>query len=486
MRGPAFRWRLPAPRWTLRRMTRPEAVMLPVSAGNQDLQIVLGLQWHTILGTDLHARARRKARAAGATHWVHAGGRAESVGMAWLPRRASVMGARRTAAHAGAQLFARGMPAGIYVLGWRLDDGRYWLAMARDGQVMGNGDAILPTRTAALEALHRAQARFGNGLRCLGAAAELLPEAADDDRLRQGAIDPAGLAAAATAASLLQPARAAVYRLPIPVVGLLLAALAGTATQIWWRSQAGPGSAPAELEATLDRAGPVQAEPGARGPQAAAEQPTGPRRVTARGVQQLWMALGELPAVQSGWALQRMQCSLSGAAWNCAAGYRRLSPHALARSFAQSVPAHWRLNWDELDSVQAGFAVAADVSASVVAASAMAGPGLMPSADVLQPLRPLLRRVEVGRPATLPLAASPDDPGDPAPPRGVLIQRPVTLEGPWRSIVLAAPALAAGIAWQRVAIEVRPGAHAGLTASMFMASLHGVSYASHVEDAARQ
>lgn len=469
----------------LRRTERAAVVTLPVSTAVQEIHVVLGLQWQTVLGTDLHTRARRKARAAGATHWVHAGGRAESVGMAWLPSRAPAL-ARRTVAHAGAQLFARSMPAGIYVLAWALDDGRYWVAMARDGQVLGNGDAILPSREEALAVLHRARMRFGDSLRCLGAAAELLPAAADEDPIRRRAMDLPALAAMASAASLLQPVRVALYRLPAPVIGLLLMALAGVAVQTWWRAQ-GVADAP-EFRGALEQQGAphVLVDAQAEWSLAIARQTAGLSAVTPRGLQQLWAALGRLPVMQSGWGLQRMHCDFSGAEWRCTASYRRLSRHALARGFTNTLPPHWRLHWDALDSVQADFIVSADASALPLTASASAPPGLLPAADALQPLRPLLRRVDVGRAGPLALVAPLDANGVPLPRPvrlEVPVQRPVTLEGPWRSIVVAAPALATGIAWQRVEIDVQLAAQAGLATSTFMASLYGVSYENRFEDA---
>src|SRR5690625_4149413 len=52
------------------------------SADGAAFDLILGLQWEAILGRDLTREARRRAQRRGATHWSHAGGRAEVVGMA--------------------------------------------------------------------------------------------------------------------------------------------------------------------------------------------------------------------------------------------------------------------------------------------------------------------------------------------------------------------------------------------------------------------
>lgn len=455
-----------------------EAV-LPARVSGRDILIVLGMQWHTILGGDLAAQARRRARRAGATHWVHAGGRAESVGTIRLARRTLAAGRLGIAreAHSGAQLFARRNPSGIHATAWRLEDGRCWLALVRDGQVLGNGDTVFETAAQAGLALQAAQARFGSALQCTHEAAALLShDPAPGSQAEAETPDLSALASSATAASALQ-------RVPLGGRGLLLpvAGFCGVlAMAAWWRTTqtwtppvlpAADSPSVAELEAEGVRQWQRAVDAFLRGASVPSHQ----------SLEALWLAIGELPVQPAGWLLEDAQCdAASGSGWHCAARYSRLNRLADNEGFMAIVPGAWQVNWTSLDEVTASFRLAApEHGLDPMALASTSRLRFLPDADALQRIRAAFGRVDVGPAQPVAIAVPRDAAGRqlPRPPDIALPQqRLIELQGPLRSLALIGPALTARIAWTRLSLRIDPAAAVSLRSSVLLATLSGVSY----------
>lgn len=460
------------------RKSAAEAI-LPAQVFGRDILIVLGMQWHTILGGDLAAQARRRARRAGATHWVHAGGRAESVGTIRLARRILAAGRLGIAreAHSGAQLFARRNPSGIHAAAWRLEGGRCWLALVRDGQVLGNGDTVFETPAQAGLALQAAQARFGSALQCTHEAAALLsPDPAPGSQAAAETPDLSVLASSATAASALQRVPLGGRWLLLPAAGLcgvLAMAAWWRATQTWTPPVLPAADSPsvAELEAEGVRQWQRAIDAFLQGAKVPGQQ----------SLDALWLAIGELPVQPAGWLLEGAQCdAASGSGWHCAVRYKRLNRLAGNEGFMAIVPGAWQMNWTSLDEVTARFRLAAPAHGldSVTLAST---PRLrfFPDADALQRIRAAFGRVDVGPAQPVPIAIPRDAAGKelPRPPDIALPQqRTIELQGPLRSLVLIGPSLTARIAWTRLSLRIDPAAAVSLRSSVLLATLSGVSY----------
>lgn len=483
----------------------PEVVLLPVSAQGRDVLIVLGMRWHTILGRDLAAQARRKVRQHGASHWVHAGGRSESVGTVRLVTRrfggpagvgrkaASRLPANREA-HSAAQLFARGAGGGTHALAWQLENGRCWLALVRDGQVLSEGDTVFDSAQQAGAALLAAQARFGE-LRYHGAATTLL---ADQSCVSEDAGEPpfalAQLASGLGAASILQSRRIAWSGARGALLGLLMLGITGWLLPTTWEDLRRPAR---EVDAPYDALPQAQASPEQLWRHALADFRTRTRLPGAQGLDGLWREVAALPLRPSGWLLREVQCAVAHAdAWHCAAHYRRQLAHADNAGLVRRLQtgAGRELSWTSLDDATATFAVRVDTvpwqghpRAEEVAAFPARDAGgeagrqtrYFPHADALQDIRRLFSRVEVGPPQAVAVAAPRGDDGAQlAVPDGWSLptQRAVRVHGPLRSMALLDASLNGRIAWNQLSLTVDPAARVDIASSPLVATLSGVSY----------
>lgn len=459
-----------------------DQAMVPAQVSGREILVVLGMQWHTILGGDLAAQARRRARKAGATHWVHAGGRAESVGTIRLARRALAAGRLGIAreAHSGAQIFARRNAAGIHAMALHLEDGRCWLAIVRDGQVLGNGDTVFETPAQAGLALQAAWARFGSGLQCTGEAAALLqPDQAPGLQADGETTDLATLASSATAASALQRASLDSRRMLIPAAGLCGA----LAAAIWWRTTQ-TWTPPALPVADSLPVADIQAERADRWRQAIGAFQQGIAVAGSPSLASLWLAVGELPLQPAGWLLEGAQCeAVGGSGWHCAARYKRLNRLAGNEAFMALMPRAWQVDWTSLDEVTARFRLAAPAQGlDGLMPASVPQERFFPDADALQRIRAAFGQVSVGPPQPVPIAAPRDASGVelPLPPEVTMPQqRLIELQGPLRSLALIGPSLTARIAWTKLALRIDPAAAVSLRSSVLLATLSGVSYEIH-------
>lgn len=467
--------------WRLRtQLPASQVVVLPATAQGRELFLVLGLDWHTILGKDLAAQARRKARQQQATHWVHAGGRAESVGTVRLAARALAAGRLKAPreAHAAALLFARAAGAGVHAMAWRLSDGKCWLALTRDGQVLGGGDTVFGSTDRAARALQAAQTRFG-GLQCAGDAVGLLTQPSMEGEAASFANhDLAKFAGAATPASALQSRLPGMRGVSAGVGGLVLLAVAVSAVPSLWQGRGHP-----EPDDTLAQTAGVPQEQDADRlwEIAITDFLAGTQLPTPQGLAMLWRTVGRMPLRPAGWLLREVRCELAqGAVWRCEANYRRLGRYASNEGFIERAWPDWTLRWSSLDDVSAVFQLPAEVAALSSSLPA-AGPRFFPDADSLQRIRSLFSRVDVGLPQPLALAAPRDVNGSELPMPATLAiprQRTIQLQGPMRSLALLGPSLTGRIAWRRFSLSLDPAARASMDGSILIATLSGVSYES--------
>nr|MBF0684620.1 type 4b pilus protein PilO2 [Pseudomonas sp.] len=469
------------PFWQASSRAPADQVVLPAQTSGREILVVLGMHWHTILGSDLTAQARRRARKARATHWVHAGGRAESVGTIRLARR--TLGAGRLGiareAHSGAQLFARRHPSGIHAMTWRLADGRCWLALVRDGQVLGNGDTVFNSTSQAALALQTAQARFGDALQCTREAAELLsgdPAAVLQDAMQAPELNT--LASGATAASALQNSSFRRQPVLLPAAGLLIV----LASVAWWYAAATlPRPSPTVVDSVPVEV--AQADRASRWQDAIEDFLRNTPTPGQSSLEALWQAVGALPLRPAGWLLEGAQCEAENASgWQCSARYHRLNRLADNMGFVSRLPGTWQLHWTSLDEVTATFRVAAPAQALEHERLEALPQRYFPDADALQCIRAAFSRVDVGQSEPVRIRPPQDAAGVdiPAPP-GISLpeQRRIDLHGPLRSLALVGPSLTARIAWTKLSIRIDPAAAASLRSSVLLAALSGVSYEIH-------
>ncbi|RZS86522.1 type 4b pilus protein PilO2 [Pigmentiphaga kullae] len=420
--------------------------------------LVLGMRWHTILGSRLGQRARQKAREAKASHHAHAPG-SEAVGVIRLNRADRGLADQL---HSGALAFASDHRQGVVALRAELPDGRIWVVAVQGGKVLTHSDRVHDSAADAQAALDGLMAHHGD---------ELVILDADPGDLGEASL-PAFLGDASDACRL-QPCGWSMPAIPRPLVVAALGCAAAFLLRSgwdWYRHQEG-GSTPAQ--------------PGID-PEAAWAQVYEALRQRIRlhaesdGLAVL-DALADLPAEVGGWRLSSAQCSRgTEQGWTCRARYDRRHRLATNASFLGARPSGWSETWQPMDAVVARFAVADG-------AQPLEPSRLMSRAEhdgktitALQQVLPLMSGATLGETVPVRLEPPRDEYGAAmaAPPSMPAVsERPLVLEGPLRSMFLIPGLLANQVEWRAVSLTVDAAAELSLNRSRLMAGMSGVLYA---------
>ncbi|MCK9511922.1 MAG: hypothetical protein M0R28_11915 [Pigmentiphaga sp.] len=434
--------------------------------------LALGMQWHTVLGRDLTRQARRRARSRRASHWVHAGGRAESVGTCHhLGKRVA---GRSRVAYAAAQAFARLVPEGYHVamLGLPGAPGRVWIARVRDGRVVEGGEWLSEDSTALAQAWRELSAQVST--------VPVLWGGVDDGPGLDGrpprALEWRDLADAVGPDSLLQPLRP---------TGLWVAAGLGLASALVVGGRLLPSIV--EPQAPHLAAETVAVEPSMDElwRQAYETWRTGARWVAPAGLDAVAHALLQVPLAPAGWRLRDVRCDWRDVAWRCRAAYQR--GHRLARQagLMSAVPAGWNVSWLGLDQAEGRWDLPAAGRLPEWPDLAWRGDRWIPDADRLLGMSGAWQSIDVGRrqpisigPATAPGNAPTPPPRDLSP----LALRELTLLGPLRSLGLLPADMTRRIAWQSVELRYLPDQPPALDRSALMMTLRGLAHESLPEN----
>jgi len=423
-----------------------------------DRVLVLGMRWHTILGSRLDQRARQKARQAKASHYAHAAG-SEAVGVVRLNRADRGLAGHL---HSAALAFASDHRQGVVALRAALPDGRVWVVAAQAGKVLTHSDRVHDTAAEALAALDDLAQLHGEDLIVIDA----------DDGDPAGATLP-GLLGEASASYRLQPCGWSMPAIPRP---LAVAVLGGAAAFLlrggwdWYRHRSGlPAVAPAPVDAEAAWARRLDAF--RRGVRLHAE----------RDGLSVLNALADLPAEVGGWRLAAAQCKRgTGPGWACQARYGRFHRLATNASFLAARPAGWRETWQPLDAVVAHFPAAGDGRALDPARLISRAEHDDKTVTALQQVLPLMSAITLGDVAPARLEPPRDEHGiviPPPPSMPAIVERPLALEGPLRSLFLVPGLLADQVEWRAVSLTVETAAEPSLNRSRLMAGLSGVLYA---------
>lgn len=464
--------------WSARAHARPPAsVIVPLRVRDRNVHLVFGMQWHTILGTDLSLQARRKARAVGAVYWVHAGGRSESVGTVHLTAAAGIGTRRgwRGEAHSAAQIVATRHPTGTHAWVQMLPDGRYWVVIVRNGQVLNRGDVVVDDLVAARACIEQAQERFGSELNLLEDTPELVAHASsphassqrDEERAR------------AMLTRLLRDAgpRTLVQKSPVGVrVPAVMGVLALASATVFWLQRQPDGPAGVHIGHTHHSVQVDERQAETLWLQAFHDALQEHALPTHEGLGNLWQRIVQMPVRRRGWRLGHVHCQARGDLWHCRATYVRDDLRASAGALTGPDLPSAQLRWTSLDEAVAHFEVEVQRHPIDLHALRETAPGMIIDADALQALRPLLGSIRIDAPRPIPMI--PPRTGEglvPPRPRTLpqLQARSVTLQGPMRFVALLGPELTRRIKWEEVNVQLSPGVRPGLRASALTATLRG-------------
>lgn len=433
-----------------------------VAVPEQGAELVLGMTWHTILGSQLAVRARKKAREVKASHYAQAGERSEAVGTVRFKRHD--VAPRGVIRYCAALAFAAGHARGWAALCVPLPDGRAWLVAVHDGKVLTQSDRLYDALGEAHGVLQELVARHGDSLAVYGVAPDHAAEP----------FDLAQLVPELKAALALRPSGFSLPSVPRPVwVAVVGGALAFGARGAW----------------DLYRTRSTQPEVRVAGPEAAAQAWTASlASLAARTrVHEHASLLGVLDALQGlphnlgGWGLRSARCEPQVASgWRCSASYLRDSRLATNASFIAARPAHWSENWRPLDAVVASFELEGLARPLDIGALPRLAEQDEYTLTELQQILPAFTGMSLGEVSSLRADVPVDASGmsmKPAADMPVVGERTIGLEGPLRSLALLPPSLSGHVAWRRIELRLDDDAQAGLNRSRLMASAQGVLYA---------
>ncbi|MGE4334646.1 MAG: hypothetical protein AB7E55_01555 [Pigmentiphaga sp.] len=449
------------------------AELIGVSRGDgTQVALALGLQWHTVLGRDLTRQARRRAKALRASHWVHAGGRAESVGVCHqLDRR---LAGRSRVAYAAAQAFARRVPEGYHaaILGLPGASGRVWVARVRDGRVVEGGEWLAKDAAALAQAWRDISAQDSTAPVLWGGIKDG-PNVGDQ---APRPLEWRDLADAVGPDSLLQPLRPA--RLWVAAGLGLISALVAAGHLL-------PSAVEPQIPSPTT--GTVAVEPSQEvlWRQAYETWRTAARWVAPAGLDAVAHGLLQVPLTPAGWHLNEVRCDWRGVAWRCRASYQRRQRLARQIGLMSSVPASWSLSWLGLDQVEGRWDLFAVGRQPEWPDLAWRGDRWIPDADRLLGMSGAWQSIDVGRRQPINIG-SPPVPGTPAMPRPqdlpALALRELTLLGPLRSLGLIPAEMTRRIAWQSVELRYLPDQPPALDRSALMMTLRGLAHESLPEN----
>lgn len=420
--------------------------------------LVLGMRWHTILGSRLDQRARQKAREVKASHHAHAPG-SEAVGVVRLNRADRGLADQL---HSGALAFASDHRQGVVALRAELPDGRIWVVAAQGGKVLTHSDRVHDSAADAQAALDGLMAHHGDELVILEAAAGDSGEA----------VLPALLGDVATPYRL-QPCGWSMPAIPRPLVVAAVGCAAAFLLRSGWDWYRHLDGARAPAPASID-------------PEAAWAQVYEALRQRIRlhaendGLAVL-DALAELPAELGGWGLSSAQCSRGmEREWTCRARYDRVQRLATNASFLAARPSGWSETWQPMDAVVARFTVADGGQALEPSRLRSRTEHDGKTITALQQVLPLMSGATLGETVPVRLEPPRDEYGAviSAPPSMPAVsERPLALEGPLRSMFLVPGLLANQVEWRAVSLTVDAAAELSLNRSRLMAGMSGVLYA---------
>jgi len=420
------------------------AICLPMRSASASC-LALGLRWMPVLEGEPLAQLRRRARVAGATHYV--------LGAAGMGGWARVPSARRkTAVYSAALAYARLHPLGSSVTCVPLPDGRVWVAAAHAGAVLVDADKICADESQAAAWCAALMVRFPQMTNTSVTFDDLALATSEDTRLIQ---------------------RTGVWRrLPAPLKVMpfvLMAAYGIEHGGSVWQILTGPASEAVKIDPEIAW---TQAQA-----QVAGEHPI-------HGVDDMravLSGLAGLPTNVAGWALHGANCLSELSAWRCRADYARVSHVARNADLARRVPEDWQADFGLLDQAVLSWRVANDGHSLAELDVAVLPRGRdtdLVYASRLQAIRPAFGLISVGKASDLAVTTPSDAEGVPlARPADLpwLRTRGFSVQGPLRSYALLTES-PPPMAWRELSLALIPDAEAGIALSRLVVRLQGVIY----------
>lgn len=416
----------------------------------ESVNLVFGLDWFAILGGTLTREVRRIVRQQKATHAVHAGDHAVSVGVTALSG-----GKRSMPLYSAAQLVARQFSTGVVALIVPLDHNQWWFVAVHEGAVIARTDYVCASLDQARERVTQLRHAYPN--------LTLLNDVQPEPSL-------SGLVEAVHADAELRRVAHGNYLVSRPYYALALFAVGVY---------------------VLHRAGLITVPFGDREPSStvvvSAEDAWAEalRGLTSAhwvhgvaGSAGVLLSLYTMPVQLEGWRLHQAECVAQDAKWNCHADYGRADPETSNDRLLSAAWTSWDVSFTPLEQARIRWSFTS--AGRAIGNTALHGAQYIERSvfSALQAIRPAFSQMNIDPPERLPVPAPVDEHGHAIPQPPGLPQyrmRAVRIQAPLRSVSLFLPHTQ-HIAWRRVALSFDPHVRPDLTHSRLSVTLQGVLY----------
>lgn len=412
---------------------------------NTHFTLVLGLQWHALIGSDYPALARKKAREAKADVFAHAPSSVsvgtlkynKSDGKPATAKKGKKGGAAAQQLHSGALALCAAFPNGLAIVKVAFEDHSVWVVGIRDGVVIARTDVLYPTMEDADYAIEQLKQRYPGQ--------DFTTHSTDNDDTYANLLDLSQLYQGISSKTELQSLSFSLASVPGPIK--LLLAIGVGAILI----QNGFGQYHKWVNARAERAAAAQnLDPDEAWTSAIAATAASTRVDTQESWDQLLDTVIDAPPVIAYWAIGKITCKPAGAPnawrWGCEAEYSRLDDNRKKISsnstFTAAMPSTWSVKWESLDlnNITAVWSIPArskplDIKRAPPTSSL--GPVWITSLQEVQGAFKTITNKGSGNIA-IPAPTNPDGSpvGDPSSPVPILQTRPLVMNGPLRSFAI--------------------------------------------------
>ena len=410
--------------------------------------MLFGMHWSAVVGQQPEKLALKRARQLGATHCLMVGSPIAVVGCVNLetknmPKRASV--------YSAAAVFARLHPESANACLVGFEDGACWLVAVHAGRVVSQTDCWYADISSAQGALEQVRARFPTiEVQVVTALplSELPPWA------NQQCIEPLRLTAMGKETSRVK------YGILLLIL-LTALAYAGHRTMRYPSTNAIVEVADArqrwmEVLRTYAKQHPIHSR---------------------EALVQLVDSWKKVPLHPGGWQLLKVQCESAGAAWSCAARYRRLHRYALNQHLERHKPAGWFAQFVSLDQAVLTWSIEQIAEPPDFTKPTRSSFEWL---DTLQQLSPLFEYVQLGMPQRMAWMPPADE-------QGVAMSLPsevpewqkrsLAIKGPLRSLE-SLQTIQMPLRWRTASLEIGESSGQTIAKSVLTAQLTGDLYES--------
>jgi hypothetical protein len=407
-------------------------------------QIIFGLEWSPLIGTNTERLGQQRARMMNATHYVLT--RSFHGCAVGIVRVEGYSKKNNLSLHAAATIFAENYPQGAQGCLLTTKEGACWMLVCHAGVVLSHTDQWYVDESQALEAIEPIRQRFPS----LQLHRESLVDAQNW---------PAWLNTTLNAQSALKQIRYSSLSSSkwFYLVFSLLIIVAATSYMLHQKKSLVTDDSPLDMENAWRQSLRVQSQ-----------QTFWHSYTQLKSVTDSWM---NIPVLPMGWRLTKIQCELGALQWNCSARFIRQHRMATNSHLEKIKPVGWQVDFSPLEDAAFVWRVSTGVSTLELDEPWMR----MDWISYLQKVSAAYEHIQIGQTLLIPLKAPLNTLGHPLPALSIFpawTQRTLVFKGPLRSFT-SLEGFHMPVRWRRVTLNVDRQAALSMNRSLLTLELIG-------------